>query len=351
MPFNRKRKFKLMVVSFWFFTFGAFLSQNSLFAADKETAAQNEKSKDVVARIGDEIITAMELNEAAKDELKSIESQIYDIKMNKLDEMVNEKLWQLEAGKQKKSIGDVQDEALKGANPGVTDAEVDNIFMQSQGRFGNSTEEAKGKIRELLKKQKLSAVSDNYAGNLKNKYPVKILLEAPRFQIDMTGRPIRGNVNAPVTVVEVSDFECTYCSKIQTTIRQLRETYKEQVRFSFMHFPLPFHQHAKDAAMASLCAEEQGKFWEYRDILFDNRSALAKSDLVSYARRLGLEVNGFQQCLDSGKYNSKIDDDLNAAMKLGVNGTPAFFVNGQPLTGAQPYESFKKIIDRELERK
>ena len=108
------------------------------------------------------------------------------------------------------------------------------------------------------------------------------------------------------------------------------------------------HSDARGAHLASLCAEEQGKFWEYRDRLFQNQRALKKADLLRYAEELGLTMEPFRSCLESGKYQSRIDQDLEEAFSLGVQGTPAFFINGRFLSGAQPFSEFEQVIEEEL---
>jgi protein-disulfide isomerase len=131
----------------------------------------------------------------------------------------------------------------------------------------------------------------------------------------------------------------------------IRKKYPEQVRFVFKHFPLPMHADARLAHLASLCAEEQGRFWEYRDIVFQNQRAIKRDDLTKYAGQLGLNKEVFSNCLDTEKYQSRIDNDIAEGAQFGVEGTPAFFVNGRFISGAQPLSSFQNIIDEELRKK
>lgn len=160
--------------------------------------------------------------------------------------------------------------------------------------------------------------------------------------------PIKGNLEAKVTIVEFSDFQCPFCGRVEPTLKQIFQTYGDQVRLVYKHYPLPSHQYAQGAAQASLCAKEQGKFWEYHDLLFENQEKLTVSDLKKYAQELGLKQDQFNSCLDSKKYQSQIGADLRAGQAAGVSGTPAFFINGQLVSGAQPFENFKAVIDQEL---
>lgn len=162
--------------------------------------------------------------------------------------------------------------------------------------------------------------------------------------------PVKGNPNAKVTIVEFSDFQCPFCARVLPTLKQVMETYPDKVRIVFKNYPLPFHQNAESAAMAALCAQEQGKFWEYHDRLFTNQESLSLNDLKKYAADLGLKTGDFNSCLDSKKYKKQVEEDLVEGNRVGVRGTPAFFINGQVLSGALPFENFKAIIDEELKK-
>lgn len=162
--------------------------------------------------------------------------------------------------------------------------------------------------------------------------------------------PIRGNPEAKVTIVEFSDFQCPYCGKVEPTLKKILETYKDQVKLIYKNYPLPFHENADPAALAALCAKEQGKFWEYHDLLFENQESLKVTDLKKYAVDLGLKTEDFDSCFDSKKYKNQVQADFAEGNRVGVRGTPAFFINGRLLSGAQPFENFKAIIDEELSR-
>ncbi|WP_443096568.1 DsbA family protein [Pyxidicoccus fallax] len=160
--------------------------------------------------------------------------------------------------------------------------------------------------------------------------------------------PSFGPTNAKVTIVEFSDFECPFCSRVTPTLTKIKEQYGKDVRVVFRHQPLPFHANAKPAAEASMAAHEQGKFWEMHDKLFSNQKALDRASLEKYAQELGLNVGKFKAALDSGKYKAKVEADMAAGAAVGANGTPTFFINGREFVGAQPFESFKKVIDEEI---
>ena len=157
---------------------------------------------------------------------------------------------------------------------------------------------------------------------------------------------VRGDFNAPITLVEFSDFECPFCERHYPTMNQIISNYQGRVRLVYKHFPLSFHPNAQKAAESSECASEQGKFWEYHDKLFTNQSNGYSTDkFKQWAVELKLNTKKFNDCLDSGKYASKVQADAQEGAQKGVNGTPATFVSGQLVSGAVPYESFKQIID------
>jgi protein-disulfide isomerase len=158
----------------------------------------------------------------------------------------------------------------------------------------------------------------------------------------------KGPKDAWITIIEVSDFQCPFCKRVNETLDEVKKTYGDDVRVVFKHNPLPFHKRALPAAMAAECAKDQGKFWEMHDILFDNGRALEDKDLESYATKVGLNIGTYTKCMESKKYEKSIREDQRIASALGARGTPAFFINGRFLSGAQPFDKFKAIIDEEL---
>lgn len=154
--------------------------------------------------------------------------------------------------------------------------------------------------------------------------------------------------SAKVVLVEYSDFECPFCERHHPSMQQLLDEFGDDVVWVYRHFPLSFHPDARPAALASECADEQGKFWEYGDALFANQDKLGDDYYVELAGTLGLNVNQFTTCYDSEKYADKIDADYATGMTAGVNGTPATFVNGQLVSGAVPYETLQAIVEQAI---
>jgi protein-disulfide isomerase len=173
--------------------------------------------------------------------------------------------------------------------------------------------------------------------------------DVERFKVPTDG-PSKGPTDAKVTIVEFSDFQCPFCSRVVPTLAQIEKEYPKDVRVIFRHNPLPFHPNAPLAAEAGVAAAEQGKFWEMHDKMFANQQNILRPDLDKYAGEIGLDVGKFKAALDSGAGKAKVQKDLADAQKIGVQGTPNFYLNGRNIQGAQPYEEFKKVIDEEIGR-
>ncbi len=174
--------------------------------------------------------------------------------------------------------------------------------------------------------------------------------DIPRYDIPVDDDPALGPEGAPITIVEFSDYECPFCSKFHLeTFGRLLDAYPDQIRFVYRDFPLAeLHGNATAAAESANCANEQGEFWAYHDRLFSNIGSLNRPTYVGYAETLGLDVAAFEECIDSARYAEEVQADFIFARNLGVRSTPTFFINGLPLVGAQPFEVFQQVIDREL---
>jgi protein-disulfide isomerase len=171
-----------------------------------------------------------------------------------------------------------------------------------------------------------------------------------RYDVPIDDDPILGPESASITIIEFSDYECPYCRKWHLEVFPLlREKYPDQIRYVFRDFPLTsIHPNAVPAAEAANCANEQGKFWEFNEALFLMREGLSQQAYEKYAKELGLEMGAFGECISSGRHQGEVLADLQWAADLGVRSTPTFFLNGIALVGAQPYEVFEQVIEKEL---
>ncbi len=181
--------------------------------------------------------------------------------------------------------------------------------------------------------------------------PLPVDLREPSSEpasFDLEGRPTQGPSDAPVTLVEFSDFHCPFCSRLRETLHQVMEQHAGKVRRVFFHFPLTIHPGADMTHQASECAHEQGKFWEFFEKIFDRPGAVQKEGLMEIGRQIGLDMEAYESCLQSEKYKQQILSDIAAGSAAGVQGTPAVFVNGKLIPGAQPYEVFDTAIQEAL---
>lgn len=168
------------------------------------------------------------------------------------------------------------------------------------------------------------------------------------FPVDQS--PVKGSEDAWVTMVIVSDFQCPFCKRVTDTLKEIEQKYGNDVRFVFKYNPLPFHNRAAPSANAAACANEQGKFWKMHDTLFANQDKLDDANLEAYAKDVGLDVGRWKTCVTANKFKTQIDADMAKAAQLGARGTPAFFINGRFLSGAQPFPAFQALIDEELKK-
>jgi protein-disulfide isomerase len=282
-------------------------------------------------------------------QLLPLQNQEYEIKRAALDRLVTQRLIEAEA----KSKGVLAEKLLEqevDATVGEpTDDEIAAYYLGQQDRISVPFETIKLQLRQALKQAKLQQARQTYVERLRKRADVAILLRPPRVQVGYDRSRLRGSAAAPVVIVEFSDFQCPYCRSVEPTLKALLAKYAGRVSLAYRDFPLrEVHPQAQQAAEAAWCAGEQGKFWEYHDLLYTNEAKLDAGSLAGHARSLGIDVQRFTSCLASGKFKHAVEEDVQAGSKVGVNGTPAFFINGIFLSGAQPAGIFEKIIEAEL---
>ena len=296
----------------------------------------------VVATYAGKTITLADLD-------ASLGNELYKLRRDGLENMILRDLVETKAkseGKEPNAM--LREIAMKRAAPADEAALRASYEEHKSALGGRSFDEVRPMLEARLSQQAQQKAVVAYLDELKKEAKVRISLPEPRIQVAATG-PSRGPKDAPVTVVAFSDFQCPYCSRAVTTVDRIMKDYAGKVRLVFRNFPLPFHKDAGKAAEAALCADEQGKFWELHDHMFRHQDALSIASLTEVADKLGIDGAKLRACVESGKYRSQVQADIDAGRKAGVSGTPAFFVNGRMLSGAQPYERFKQVIDEELQ--
>jgi predicted DsbA family dithiol-disulfide isomerase len=290
------------------------------------------------------------LDAAIQAELLGVRQREDQLRRQGLNDLIAEMLLSREAEARGVSVEELtQAEITETAR--VTPAEAKVFYDANRARFGGVDEAtAIQQIVDGLGRQRQRDRRAAFARELRGKYPVEVRLEPFRVEVGTGDAPLRGNLEAPVTIVEFSDFQCPYCVRARPTVNRVREVYGDQVRFAFRHYPLAFHEQAQKAGEAAACAGDQGRFWEMHDRLWESPGRLGVPDLKEHAAALGLDAAAFGQCLDSGRHAALVQNDTQAGVALGVTGTPAFFINGRAVVGAQPFEAFAEVIDEELER-
>ena len=265
-----------------------------------------------------------------------------------LRDLVHARLRTMEAARLGTSAEALAARIDEAAEP-VTDAEV-SAFHRERGLAQPLTEVAP-QIRAYLERQAVEDARAAAYAELERRYAVAYLLEPLRIDVAADGFPARGPADAPVTIVEFSDFECPYCSRLAPVLDEVKRQYGDTVRVVYRHYPLTvIHPNAWKAAEASLCADEQGRFWELHDLMFAEQGVLAAADLKAKAERLDLDAEAFGECLDSGRHYEAVLADVRAGDAAGVSGTPAMFVNGRFVGGVVPFAALAELIDDELRR-
>ena len=321
-------------------------------AAASPGAAVGSDPNAVVATLNGQPITEKELDEDIKPQLQQLAQKYqkdqFDARKSGLDDFITKKLVDAAAKKENLTEEAYLKKHVEEAVPEATEADAQKFFDANKARMGTRTfDQIKTSLIGYLTSQNRQAAASKLFDSLRAGAKIDVKLEEPVTQVAAVG-PSMGPKDAPVTIVEFSDFQCPFCSRVEPTLKRVMADYAGKVRFVFRDYPLPFHEHAEKAAEASHCAEAQGKYWPMHDAMFSNQDKLDEAGLKGLAKDTGLDVAKFTTCLDSGSMKDAVAANRKAGSEAGVSGTPHFFVNGHSINGAQPYEAFKTAIDHEL---
>lgn len=332
----------------------AFLACEPAKKADEEPVV-GPTADLVVGQVDGKDVTVGDIDDWIKDQLFSQATRgknpmkVYEVRSRALEQMANETAMEraaAQAGKDKETL--LKEEVEKRAS--VTDEEVQKYYDDHKDRFRNLPfEKVSPAVKRQLLAQKQVAAMQEYTKSLRDQVGFSSKLEPPRFEI-ASGGPTRGPADAPITLVEFSDYECPFCKASESVVVQVLERYPTQVKLEFKNYPLPTHPKARPAAEAAVCAAEQGKFWEFHDALFEKAPQIAPEQLAAIATEAGLDAARLQECIAAKKGSAQIDADLAAGKAAGVAGTPAFYVNGVPISGGRTVDEFARAIDAELAR-
>ncbi len=320
------------------------------FAAcrSQQGGAPGEGPLELAAEIDGQAISVAELDERIKEDLfqsrTGSPAKLYELRSDVLEQLIRERLLEAEGKRRGVPAEAVVELEIKDMGP-VADEEIVAFYQQNFEKQGEvKLDEVRPQIQRYLESRRAAELPRR----LRERAQVAVHLVPPRFDVAPDG-PSKGPADAKITIVEFSDFQCPYCQRSLATIEQVLAKYPSQVRVVYRHLPLDrIHAHARGAAEAAACADEQGQFWAYHDKLFQNNRALAKEDLLRYAGETGLDAQRFGACIEERRFKDKVESDLQAARAVGISGTPAFVVNGVLLSGAQPPEEFYTVIDAAL---
>lgn len=333
-----------------------------LLALSCSTPAQQQAAgqagSDVAARVGDRTITLKELDDRWRQNDPAQQAQalnqLYEGRRGALEAIVAQMLIEQAAKGKGMAVEPYTEAEVASRIKPITEGQIVSFFQENQAQMqGQPLQAMTTPIRNYLEEQERANAYRAFVNDLKKAGPaVTMVLDAPRSEVAVdAGDPFLGAATAPVTIVEFSDFQCPFCQRVVPTLKQVQQKYGDRVRIVWKDFPLTqIHPQAFDAARAGNCAQEQGKFWEFHDQLFANQGALEIEALKRYAAAAGLDGARFAQCVDSGKYQARVQAGLEAGGRLGIGSTPTTFINGRVVTGAQPLDVFVGIIDEELAR-
>jgi len=320
---------------------------------DGAAQSGSQGTSGALASVNGKAISSAEVEKSIAADLAKLEAQIYELKKNKLTALIDEQLLAQEAGKRGITTAAlIQAEVMSKPSP-VTDEEVAVYYGANQAKLQKDLNTWRDQIRTFLGAQKAVERRTAYINQLRAQSKVEVFLKSPpifRAEIVTAGAFTKGPAAAPVTIVEFSDFHCPFCKRVQPTVTQLMAKYDGKVRLVYKDFPLDnLHPQARAAAEAARCAGEQGKFWEFHDKVYAGASDAGQATMQTYAEQVGVDAARFETCRSTRKYQGPVQTDVTEGTKLGVNGTPGFFINGRFLSGAQPLDAFSKIVDEELE--
>jgi len=316
------------------------------------------QDSETVASIDGQPISQAELDAWIKEDLfrdqteDRAAAELYELRARSLERLIDERILAAEAKRRGVSTEDVL-RAERDARGEISDEQVTDFYEKNKQNMGGATrDQVADRIRSFLDERRAGEIT----ADLRKRAKVTLMLEPPRVSVAADG-PSLGPAEAPVTIIEFSDFQCPYCARAGSTVKQIHQRYPQQVRIVYRHLPLDrIHPNARPAAEAAACADAQGRFWEFHDRVFANQRALSAPDLQRYAKEVGLDVAAFDQCVKERKFQALVDRDLEAATEAATAagkrglGTPAFFVNGILLSGAKPADEFFRVIDAELAR-
>ena len=330
---------------------GAILGAALTTSAAAQGAGQSASG--ALASVDGKAISSADVEKPIASDLAKLEAQIYELKKAKLETLIDEQLLAQEASKRGITAAALLQAEVTAKASTATDEEVAVYYGANQTKLQKDLNAWRDQIRTFLNVQKAAERRTAFLAQLRKEHKVEVFLKTPpvfRAEIATAGAYAKGPANAPIQLVEFSDFHCPFCRRVEPTIAEVLKKYDGKIRFVYKDFPIDsLHPQARAAAEAARCAGEQGKFWEFHGKVYAGPTEASAATMQGFAKEVGLDAAAFETCRSGRKYQSQVQADIIEGTKLGVNGTPGFFINGRFLSGAQPIEAFSKIIDEELQ--
>ncbi|MBL7664981.1 MAG: DsbA family protein [Bacteriovoracaceae bacterium] len=306
----------------------------------------------VAAKFGDIEITEAELYSGIESDIYEEEKKIFEIKYDKLKTVLIEKIMAKDPKKANMTSDEYMDKYIAGSVK-IGDKEINGFIKEKNIPAEHVNEQIKMRVKSLLEAEAKKAALDNWLAKNTKGSTLEAYFKKPSrpvFEVQVGDAPVTGNKDAKVTIVEFSDFQCPFCARGAEIVGELKKKYGSKIKIAFKNFPLPFHNQAKQAAVAGLCAHEQkaDKFWDMHDKMFGDQTKLDAEGLKAAAKAIGLNTDKFAECLASNKFEAKVEQDIETGKSLGIRSTPTFFVNGKLVSGAQPIEVFTELIEEDI---
>ena len=318
----------------------------SVFAAGTLTAQVAASSAVVVAEVSGHKLTTEDLQQKESGKLLQARYSFYLSQRKALEDLIDDQLLANAAQAQGLTVDQLLE---KEVYKQVKDPTEDQLRVYYEGvETTESYEAVRTQVLEHIREIRRKKAKAAYIDSLRKEANISVMLMSPEMSVDTTGAYVRGSRDAEVVVVEFADYECPYCVQVNPHLQQLKKDYGDKVAEVFKDFPLPMHHKAQKAAEAARCAGEQGKFWEYHDVLFSSGGALGVQQLKMDARALKLDGERFDQCLDNGEMAAAVKKDFEEGKSMGLTGTPSFFVNGHFFSGGVDYGPLKQMVEQQF---
>jgi predicted DsbA family dithiol-disulfide isomerase/uncharacterized membrane protein len=305
-------------------------SMGSLFFIYRENVSEfkvvSETNDDsIVAKVNGDVITMEEVEHPLIQNIYSLKTKIYQLRKERLERLVRERLIKKQA-------------RLKG----VSDKElIDLILKDKSNNFDDTLEQSKKE--EIIK----------YADSLKPNYNIEVFLQPPVLpviNVPIIDNPYLGRRNAPVVVIEFSDYMCPACRKTHQIVEHIKKKYRDRIQWVFKDFPLEQHEGADKMAEAAYCANDQGTFWKYQDLLFSSENKPGPEEFKQYAQKLGLDEKKFMQCIENRKHRSRVEENVKIGREIGISATPTLIINGEMISGTMSAEKLEELIEEALKK-